>query len=294
MFERYTEKARRVIFFARYEASQYGSSYIDSEHLLLGLAREDKELIRTALPSLESPFKVIRAQIEAAMERRPRISTTAEVPLTQECKNILNFAFEEADRLGQKQVATDHLLLGILREEKCTAARILLQHGAVAADIRQKIATNPTDDALHTPSRTPVFHANRARSHAGLGIAIDAFLKAWAARDAKAVAELFMDHGQLWDINGALWHSLVQIERGLSAHFSAIEPAQAPPDVRDIKLVTAAAAVVTLVWEPRGELKQHNTAALRMVLVLCEVDPQWRIVSAHLAAVPPGASVAAR
>ena len=293
MFERYTEKARRVIFFARYEASQFGSPHIDSEHLLLGLIREDKPLIRTALPNLESPGKQLRAEIEAGIGHRPRISTSVEMPLSQECKHILNFAAEEAERLAEKGIATHHLLLGILDEGTCTAARILLRHGAVAADVRQKITTNPTDDPLHTPSRKQVLYASRVRSHAGLGIALDAFLKAWAARDAKRIAELFMPHGQLWDITGGLWHSLVQIERGLVAHFSVIEPAEAAPDVRDIKMVTAGAAVMTLVWEPRGEAKQHNTEALRMVLVFCEVDPQWQIVSAHLAVVPPRASAVA-
>ena len=270
MFERYTERARRVIFFARYEASQYGSPYIESEHLLLGLAREDKALIRVVLPDLESPGKTIRAEIEAVIGPRPRISTSVEMPLSQECKHILNFAADEAETLAEKGIATHHLLLGILDEGTCTAARILTQHGAVATDVRQKTATNPTDDPLHTPSRKQVLYASRVRSHAGLGIALDAFLKAWAARDTKRIAELFMPHGQLWDITGGLWHSLVQIERGLVAHFSVIEPAEAAPDVRDIKMVTANVTIVTLVWDPKGEPQQSNAAALRFVLILRE------------------------
>ena len=128
MFERYTEKARRVIFFARYEASQYGSPYIETEHLLLGLMREDKALANRFLRSHGS-IESIRKEIEPRITIRERISTSVEVPLSQECKRILNFAAEEAERLGHKHVGTEHLLLGILREEKCFGAEILLERG---------------------------------------------------------------------------------------------------------------------------------------------------------------------
>ena len=115
VFERYTEKARRVIFFARYEASQYGSPYIETEHLLLGLLREDKALANRFLRTHGS-IESIRKEIEARITVRERISTSVEVPLSQECKRILNFASEEAERLGHKHVGTEHLLLGVLRE----------------------------------------------------------------------------------------------------------------------------------------------------------------------------------
>ena len=88
MFQRYTEKARRVIFFARYEASQYGSPYMESEHFLLGLLREDLGLVRRFLGP-NSVTTDIRAEIERQITRRERISTSVEVPLTTECKKIL-------------------------------------------------------------------------------------------------------------------------------------------------------------------------------------------------------------
>ena len=116
MFERYTEKARRVIFFARYEASQYGSPYIETEHLLLGLMREDKALANRFLRQ-QGSIESIRKEIEARITIRERISTSVEVPLSAECKRILNMSAEEAERLGHKHVGTEHLLLGILREE---------------------------------------------------------------------------------------------------------------------------------------------------------------------------------
>ena len=117
MFERYTEQARRAIFFARYEASQYGSSHIETEHLLLGLMRED----RAHATHIES----IRKEIESQITIRERTSTSVEMPLSHECKRILNCAAEEAERLGHKHIGTEHLLLAIRRENQCLAARIL-------------------------------------------------------------------------------------------------------------------------------------------------------------------------
>src|ERR1700734_4004300 len=139
VFERYTEKARRVIFFARYEASQYGSPYIETEHLLLGLMREDKALANRFLRSHGS-IESIRKEIESRITIRERISTSVEVPLSQECKRILNFAAEEAERLGHKHVGTEHLLLGILREEKCFGAEILAERGLRLSSLREELA----------------------------------------------------------------------------------------------------------------------------------------------------------
>src|SRR6266852_2108593 len=139
VFERYTEKARRVIFFARYEASQYGSPYIETEHLLLGLMREDKALANRFLRSHGS-IESIRKEIEQRITIRERISTSVEVPLSQESKRILNYATEEAERLGHKHVGTEHLLLGILREEKCFGAEILQERGLRLSALREELA----------------------------------------------------------------------------------------------------------------------------------------------------------
>jgi ATP-dependent Clp protease ATP-binding subunit ClpC len=139
VFERYTEKARRVIFFARYEASQYGSPYIETEHLLLGLMREDKALANRFLRTHGS-IESIRKEIESRITIRERISTSVEVPLSQECKRILNYAAEEAERLGHKHVGTEHLLLGILREEKCFGAEILTERGLRLSSLREELA----------------------------------------------------------------------------------------------------------------------------------------------------------
>src|SRR3989454_2762772 len=151
VFERYTEKARRVIFFARYEASQYGSPYIETEHLLLGLMREDKALANRFLRQ-QGSIESIRKEIEARITIRERISTSVEVPLSAECKRILNMAAEEAERLGVKHVGTEHLLLGILREEKCFGAEILMERGLRLPSLREELARTSGEK---TPASRP-------------------------------------------------------------------------------------------------------------------------------------------
>jgi ATP-dependent Clp protease ATP-binding subunit ClpC len=116
MFERYTEKARRVIFFARYEASQFGSPYIESEHVLLGIVREDKPLTNRFL---RAEVASIRKQVETQTTTRENTATSVDLPLSNESKRVLAYAGEEAERLAHKHIGTEHLLLGLLREEKC-------------------------------------------------------------------------------------------------------------------------------------------------------------------------------
>jgi hypothetical protein len=133
MFERYTEKARRVIFFSRYEASQYGSPNIDTEHLLLGLVREDKTLYRW-LPKTD--LQTIRKRVDDHSPKHPPTSTALDLPLSNSAKRVLEYAADEAERLTHKHIGTEHLLLGLLDEESCFAAKLLREAGADGAEIR--------------------------------------------------------------------------------------------------------------------------------------------------------------
>src|ERR1041385_3103086 len=114
MFERYTEKARRVVFFARYEASQFGSPYIEAEHLLLGLVREDKALSHRFLRG-PGHVESIRKQIEEHTIVREKVPTSVDLPLSNEGKRILAYAAEEAERLAHQHIGPEPLLLGLLR-----------------------------------------------------------------------------------------------------------------------------------------------------------------------------------
>ena len=144
MFERYTERARRVIFFSRYEASQFGSTTIETEHLLLGLIREDKNLTNRFLRN-HSSIESIRKEIEGRTTIREKVSTSIDLPLSNECKRILAYAAEEAERLNHRHIGTEHLLLGILREEKCVAAEILHERGLRLNAIREELARSVVD-----------------------------------------------------------------------------------------------------------------------------------------------------
>jgi len=154
VFERYTEKARRIIFFARYEASQFGSPYIETEHLLLGLLREDKALTNRFLHSHAS-VESIRKQIEGHTNVREKVSTSVDLPLSNESKRVLAHAGEEAERLSHKHIGTEHLLLGLLREEKCFAAQILMERDLRLNQVREELAQQPHESA-HGQKRPPV------------------------------------------------------------------------------------------------------------------------------------------
>jgi hypothetical protein len=147
MFERYTEKARRVIFFARYEASQFGSPYIESEHLLLGILREDKAVSIRAIPHLE--VETIRQEIEGATLIRETISTSVDLPLSNESKRVLMYAAEEAERMDHRHVGSEHLLLGLLLEEGCFAAQLLNKRGVTLEIARSMLFKSPQSSPDH-------------------------------------------------------------------------------------------------------------------------------------------------
>jgi ATP-dependent Clp protease ATP-binding subunit ClpC len=139
MFERYTERARRVLFFARYEASQLGSISIETEHLLLGLIREGKGLTSRIFARSHLSLEQIRKEIEGRTVFREKVSTSVEIPFSAETKRVLQFAAEEADRLLHNYIGTEHLLLGILREERSVAATILMEKGMRLTGVREDI-----------------------------------------------------------------------------------------------------------------------------------------------------------
>ncbi len=140
MFERYTERSRRVIFFARYEALQYGSQVIAPEHLLLGLMREDKTIAPRFFPFRNSlSVDTIRKEVEERIVVRDRIPQSAELHLSPETKRILFWAGEESRKLNNKNIRPEHLLAGMLREERSVAAEILFQFGLRIQDVRDEI-----------------------------------------------------------------------------------------------------------------------------------------------------------
>ena len=133
MFERFTEKARRVIFFARSEASQYGSHEIDTDHLLLGLIREEKLVCARWLPNAQPD--AIRKRIDSWMQHGETIPANVDLPLSAAGRQVLTRAKEEADRLNSKWIGTEHLLLGLI-EEQSPVSDLLHELGGEAGQLR--------------------------------------------------------------------------------------------------------------------------------------------------------------
>jgi hypothetical protein len=138
MFERYTERARRTIFFARYEASHVGSQYIETEHLLLGLLREDKALAIRRLGS-SAALEAIRRSIAERSSVEVPTSTSVDLPLSHESKRALAHAADESARMSHQHIDTEHLLLGLLRVEKSFAAQLLHDHGVTLEAGRESV-----------------------------------------------------------------------------------------------------------------------------------------------------------
>ena len=136
MFERYTEKARRAIFFARYEAAIVGSPYIEPEHLLLGVLREDRDLAAKFQISTAT-VEEIRNRIEAKAIKREKISTSVDLPLSADSRRILNITADEAPSGGE--IDTPHLLLGILRLGNHFAASLLEERGLTVEGVRREL-----------------------------------------------------------------------------------------------------------------------------------------------------------
>jgi enamine deaminase RidA (YjgF/YER057c/UK114 family) len=156
MFERYTEGARRALFFARYEASQFGSISIETEHLLLGLIREPSKVIGLVFTHI--PLEETRREIERLSRLREKVSTAVEIPFSAETKRVLQYAAAEADRLMHDDISTEHLLLGILQEERCVAASVLVKQGMRLSTAREAVvqARNALSDentVMVQPSR---------------------------------------------------------------------------------------------------------------------------------------------
>ena len=269
MFERYTETARRVIFFARYEASQYGSSSINSEHILLGLLREDRALMHR----LVSPIGLevgIRSEIEELVKRGERIAISVELPLSADSKKILKFSGEEADRLAHRHIGTEHILLGILRLPDSLAAKLLIARGAKANLIREKIATSPASLVAST------------RPAAGALTALDDLLGLLRTGDSKQVAASFHDKGQFVDSSGKRWTGHTEIDKGAEALFAPFAKRNVSLLLEDITKGPSETYVASVLWEFAAASSDHSKLPLRMSVVLAPDGEGWKIALMQL------------
>jgi len=240
MFERFTERARRAIFFARYEASQYGGQYIETEHLLLGLLKEDPSLAGL-LPNSKD-ISEIRTEVERHIEPRERISTSVEVPLSAQCKKTLHLAAEEASRLASRTVETGHLLLGLLRISDGLAAHIAGVTSADLGQLREKVhATRPkteVDTVSFRRSPSPNFQQ-----------AVESFLAALRDGNLESLGDVFSSDSCFVDACGKLWRGQKEIVANFELLLAPFAKRCAKHASETSASGTESVWVSTLIWE---------------------------------------------
>jgi ATP-dependent Clp protease ATP-binding subunit ClpC len=138
MFERFTERARQVVVLAQEEARTLKHNYIGTEHILLGLLREEEGLAARVLESLNVTAEQVRGQVARIIGEGEEV-TTGQIPFTPRTKKVLELSLREALSLGHNYIGTEHILLGIVRENEGVAARILLDFGANAEKVRNEV-----------------------------------------------------------------------------------------------------------------------------------------------------------
>jgi hypothetical protein len=268
MFERYTEKARRVIFFARYEASQYGSVVIDTEHILLGLLREDKALMHRHVGAIQSGTE-IRTEVERVIQRGPPIPTSAEVPLSGDSKKILKFAAEEADRLAHRHIGTEHVLLGIFRLPDSLAAKLLLARGAKPETIREQLAKGFTPTLVSVGSQAAL-------------TTLDAFLGLLKGGTSDELANFFDEKGQFVDSSGKCWSGRSEIEKAAETLLAPFAKRNASFRIEDTTAVPSHTFVASVLWEFAAASTDRGRSVLRMSIVMVWADEAWAIVLAQV------------
>jgi ATP-dependent Clp protease ATP-binding subunit ClpA len=155
MFEKYTEKARRVIFFARYEASQFGAKAIEPEHILLGILREDKGLVQRFFGESDRILGTIHKEIESRVGVKEKVSTSVDLPLSPPAKRVLSYSQAESERLEHRYIGTEHLLLGLLCEEQSIAFEILSERGLRLEQIREDLGRRHEPFGTHLDTGAP-------------------------------------------------------------------------------------------------------------------------------------------
>ena len=133
MFERFTERARKVIILAREEAIRLGHNFVGTEHLLLGLIREGDGLAVAILKKLNVNVSALKAEIEKIVAVGTEFSPAGEIPFTPQAKKVLEYAISEARSLGHNYIGTEHLLLGLIREGEGIASLVLRDFGVSVA-----------------------------------------------------------------------------------------------------------------------------------------------------------------
>ncbi len=139
MYERFTERARKVMQLANQEAQRFNHDYVGTEHILLGLVKEGSGVAANVLRNLDIDLKKIRMEVEKLVQAGPDMVTMGKLPHTPRAKKVIEYSLEEARNLNHNYVGTEHLLLGLLREQEGVAAQVLMNLGVRLEDVRREV-----------------------------------------------------------------------------------------------------------------------------------------------------------
>ena len=167
MFERFTDRARKVMALANQEAQRFNHEYIGTEHILLGLVKEGSGVGANVLKNLDVDLRKVRLEVEKLVKSGPEMVTMGKLPQTPRAKKVIEYAIEEARNLNHNYVGTEHLLLGLLREHDGVAAQVLMNLGLKLEEVREEVlnllgagveneeSTAPEKPGQKSKSKTP-------------------------------------------------------------------------------------------------------------------------------------------
>ena len=139
MYERFTDRARKVMQLANQEAQRFNHEYIGTEHMLLGLVKEGTGVAANVLKNLGVDLRKIRLEVEKLVQSGPEMITMGKLPQTPRAKKVIEFSMEEARNLNHNFVGTEHILLGLLREHEGVAAQVLMNLDLKLEDVREEV-----------------------------------------------------------------------------------------------------------------------------------------------------------
>jgi len=220
----------------------------------------------------------IRQEVEKHIQRRERFSVGIEVPLSAESRRVLKFAAEEADRLVQRHVGTEHMLLVLLREKNARAAAILRQHGARESEIRTKLAGNAGNSVPSRATSPPI---------GSVMSTLNRFLVGVKNNTSPELADFFATDGQSIDIFGHVWAGREKITKEFESLFAPFAKRNATYRIEKTILQRADAALASVLWENAVHTDQTARPILRMTIVLVPREKEWTILLIQVVPVIP-------
>jgi ATP-dependent Clp protease ATP-binding subunit ClpC len=238
MFERFTDRARRVVVLAQEEARMLNHNYIGTEHILLGLIHEGEGVAAKALESLGISLEAVRSQVEEIIGQG-QAAPTGHIPFTPRAKKVLELSLREALQLGHNYIGTEHILLGLIREGEGVAAQVLQKLGADLNRVRQQViqllsgytgGKGEGQTGERAPSGSVTFESGEWRS-IGIAKALGRHgnrmvrIQELAEEEAAALGTEDADPGHLW--LGSLRYDIEVIEERLSNLNASLEEGRA-------------------------------------------------------------------